>query len=138
LALADAFAAQVGCRIHDRAEVTDLPPDRLGPLATVYDSVPRAPAPLAGQAPVLAAAAHPRPTPPPSSAAPAHHPAPTQPPASPAPTGAPGPAGAVGTAGPGGAAAVAGLVGPAAEVAARFARSRLAMEGCRERLRTTR
>jgi hypothetical protein len=125
LALADAFAAQVGCRVHDRAEVTDLPPDRLGPLATVYDSVRRAAASLAGQALVLAEAADLRATRTLSSASLDDHaiPAPAQvaqPPTAPHPAGA------------------GGLVGPAAEVAARYARSRLAMEGCRERLRTTR
>jgi hypothetical protein len=128
LALADAFAAQVGCRVHDRAEVTDLPPDRLGPLATVYDSVRRAAASLAGQALVLAEAADLRATRILSSTSLDDHaiPVPAQVTQPPHPTTAPDPAGA------------GGLVGPAAEVAARYARSRLAMEGCRERLRTTR
>lgn len=121
LALADSFAAQVGCRIHDRAEVTDLPPDRLGPLATVYDSVRRAAASLAGQALVLAEAADLRATRTLSSSTLDDHPAP--------PPTAPAPDRAAGAGGP---------AGPAAEVAARYARSRLAMEGCRERLRTTR
>lgn len=122
LTLADAFATQVGCRIHDRAEITELPPDRLGPLVAVYDSVRRAAGTLAGQALVLAEAADLRATRTLSGTTLDDHP-----PNPPEPSAPPEPARTAG-----------GVVGPAAEVATRFARSRLAMEGCRDRLRTTR
>jgi alpha/beta hydrolase family protein len=57
LDLADSFAALVGCRVSGKAEVSALPPTRLGPLATVYDSVRRAAGSLAAQALVVAEAA---------------------------------------------------------------------------------
>jgi hypothetical protein len=117
LALADSFADQVGCRIHHRAEITALPPDRLGPLSAVYDSVRRTAATLADQALVLAEAADLRATRTLATTTLDDHP--TEPSTASRTT-------AVGTAEPVGA------------VGGRYARSRMAMEGCRERLRATR
>lgn len=57
LDLADSFAALVGCQVSGKAEVSPLPPAKLGPLATVYDSVRRAAGSLAAQALVVAEAA---------------------------------------------------------------------------------
>jgi hypothetical protein len=116
LALADSFAELVGCRIHDRGQVSALPPARLGPLATVYDSVRRTAGTLAAQALVLAEAADLRASRALAGTTLDEVPAQRQP----AGTTAPAP------------------VPPGEAVAARYERSRLAMEGCRERLRATR